>query len=90
MIADFDACEKMIKGFIHKMSGGKKGLFAPKLKIVVGISKGGALLCGIAKRFSDRMNMTFHIAEDPLKAVARGTCKAIEDTEKYKYKFLMR
>lgn len=28
--------------------------------------------------------------DDPLKAVARGTCKAIEDTEKYKYKFLMR
>ena len=25
-----------------------------------------------------------------LKAVARGTCKAIEDTERYKYKFLMR
>jgi rod shape-determining protein MreB len=22
VIADFDACEKMIKGFIHKMSGG--------------------------------------------------------------------
>ena len=30
------------------------------------------------------------ISEDPLKAVARGTCKAIEDTDKYKYKFLMR
>lgn len=28
--------------------------------------------------------------DEPLKAVARGTCIAIEDTEKYKYKFLMR
>jgi actin-like ATPase involved in cell morphogenesis len=36
------------------------------------------------------MNLTFHIADDPLKAVARGTCIAIEDTEKYRYKFLMR
>jgi hypothetical protein len=36
------------------------------------------------------MNMTFHVPEDPLKAVARGTCKTIEETEKYKYKFLMR
>lgn len=54
------------------------------------LAGGGALLRGIAKRFSDRMNLTFHIADDPLKAVARGTCIAIEDTEKYRYKFLMR
>ena len=52
------------------------------------LAGGGALLRGIAKRFSDKMNLTFHVAEDPLKAVARGTCKAIEDTNKYK--FLMR
>jgi rod shape-determining protein MreB len=31
------------------------------------------------------MNLTFHVAEDPLKAVARGTCIAIEDTDKYKF-----
>ena len=49
------------------------------------LAGGGALLRGIAKRFSDRMNLTFHVAEDPLKAVARGTCIAIEDTDKYKF-----
>ena len=49
------------------------------------LAGGGALLRGIAKRFSDRMNLQFHIAEDPLKAVARGTCIAIEDTDKYKF-----
>lgn len=47
------------------------------------LSGGGALLRGIAKMFSDKMNLTFHVAENPLKAVARGTCKAIEDTNKY-------
>ena len=52
------------------------------------LAGGGALLRGISKRFSDRMNLKFHIAEDPLKAVARGTCISIEDTDKYK--FLMR
>ena len=64
-------------------------VLAPMGNMIVDIG-GGTLLRGIAKRFSDRMNMTFHVAEDPLKAVARGTCKAIEDTEKCKYKFLMR
>ena len=54
----------------------------------ISLAGGGALLRGIAKRFSDRMNLTFHVAEDPLKAVARGTCTAIVDTDKYK--FLMR
>ena len=49
------------------------------------LAGGGALLRGIAKRFSDKMNLQFHIAEDPLKAVARGTCIAIEDTDKYKF-----
>jgi rod shape-determining protein MreB len=54
----------------------------------ISLAGGGALLRGIAKRFSDRMNLTFHVAEDPLKAVVRGTCTAIVDTDKYK--FLMR
>lgn len=49
------------------------------------LAGGGALLRGISKRFSDRMNLRFHIAEDPLKAVARGTCIAIADTHKYKF-----
>lgn len=54
----------------------------------ISLAGGGALLRGIDRRFSDKMYLKFHIAEDPLKAVARGTCIAIEDTETYK--FLMR
>ena len=54
----------------------------------ISLAGGGALLRGIDRRFSDKMNLKFHIAEDPLKAVARGTCIAIEVTETYK--FLMR
>ena len=49
------------------------------------LAGGGALLRGISKRFIDRMNLRFHKAEDPLKAVARGTCIAIADTQKYKF-----
>ncbi len=52
------------------------------------ISGGGALLRGLAKRFYDKINIPFYVADDPLKAVARGTCLALKDTAHYP--FLMR
>ena len=79
-----------IENRIMKVLEGVKSESYDLMRNGIWLARGGALLRGIAKRFSDRMNMTFHIADAPLKAVARGTCKAIEDTEKYKYKFLMR
>ena len=52
------------------------------------LSGGGALLRGLDTRFSAKMNIPFHVAEDPLRAVARGTCIALKNTENYS--FLMR
>lgn len=52
------------------------------------LSGGGALLHGLAKRFSEKVNIPFHVAEDPLHAVARGTCLALKNTNNYS--FLMR
>lgn len=52
------------------------------------LAGGGALLRGIAQRFSEKTNIQFHVADDPLKAVARGTCDALKHT--YEYKFLMK
>ncbi|MCQ2185397.1 MAG: rod shape-determining protein [Bacteroidales bacterium] len=52
------------------------------------LSGGGALLRGIAKRFSEKINIPFHIADDPLRAVARGTCIALKGADHYP--FLMR
>ncbi|MBO6160139.1 MAG: rod shape-determining protein, partial [Bacteroidales bacterium] len=49
---------------------------------------GGALLRGLAKRFTEKVNIQFHVAEDPLRAVARGTCIALKKTSNYS--FLMR
>lgn len=40
VIADFNAAEMMIKGFIKQVNSKKKTLFAPTLKIVVGIPSG--------------------------------------------------
>lgn len=52
------------------------------------LSGGGALLRGLAKRFQDKVNIAFHVTEDPLHAVARGTCDALKHTDRYS--FLMR
>jgi rod shape-determining protein MreB len=49
------------------------------------LAGGGSLLRGIAKRFSEKVNIPFHVAEDPLKAVARGTCLALKGTDVYPF-----
>lgn len=52
------------------------------------LSGGGSLLRGIAKRFTEKINIPFHVADDPLRAVARGTCLALKGVDSYP--FLMR
>ena len=52
------------------------------------LAGGGALLRGLAQRFTEKVNIEFRVAEDPLKAVARGTCLALKGTDHYP--FLMR
>lgn len=49
------------------------------------LAGGGALLRGLARRFSEKVNIKFQVAEDPLKAVARGTCIALKGTEIYPF-----
>lgn len=60
-------------------------LYSNIVKNGIWLAGGGSLLRGIAKRFSDRMNIPFYVAEDPLKAVARGTCLALKGTDKYPF-----
>ncbi|MBR6038440.1 MAG: rod shape-determining protein [Candidatus Methanomethylophilaceae archaeon] len=51
----------------------------------VWLAGGGSLLRGIAKRFAAKVNIDFHVAEDPLKAVARGTCLALKGSDRYPF-----
>lgn len=46
---------------------------------------GGALLRGLDKRLVDKIGIPFHIAEDPLLAVARGTGVALKNINKFKF-----
>ena len=49
------------------------------------LAGGGALLRGLDKRLTDKINIPFHIAEDPLHAVARGTGIALKNVDKFKF-----
>jgi len=49
------------------------------------LAGGGALLKGLDKRLHDKINIPFHIAEDPLHAVAKGTGIALKNINKFKF-----
>lgn len=48
------------------------------------LTGGGALLRGLDKRLGLKTKLPIHIAEDPLKAVVRGTGEALKHLESYK------
>jgi rod shape-determining protein MreB len=52
------------------------------------LSGGGALLRGLDKRLSDKINIPFHVAEEPLLCVAKGTGVALRNVDRFS--FLMR
>ena len=49
------------------------------------LSGGGALLRGLDKRLTDKINIPFHIAEDPLHAVAKGTGVALKNVDRFSF-----
>jgi rod shape-determining protein MreB len=49
------------------------------------LAGGGALLRGLDKRLGDKLNIKFHIAENPQHAVAQGTNIALKNTDNYSF-----
>ena len=49
------------------------------------LTGGGALMRGLDKRLADKMKIAFHVAEDPLHAVARGTGVALKNIDKFNF-----
>jgi rod shape-determining protein MreB len=43
------------------------------------------MLRGLDKRLTDKIGITFHIAEDPLHAVAKGTGVALKNIDKFNF-----
>lgn len=60
-------------------------LYADIVKNGIYLTGGGALLRGLAKRFSDKMRIEFKIADDPLRAVAKGTGVALKNINRFSF-----
>ena len=79
---------KIETSILHVLENTPPELYADIVENGIFLSGGGALLRGLARRFQDKVNIQFHVADDPLHAVARGTCDALKHTDRYT--FLMR
>jgi rod shape-determining protein MreB and related proteins len=60
-------------------------LYADIVSKGIYLAGGGALLRGLDKRLTDKINIKFKIADDPLRAVARGTGIALKNVDKFSF-----
>jgi rod shape-determining protein MreB len=63
-------------------------LYADIVKNGIYLTGGGALLRGLDKRLTDKINIPFVVAEDPLHCVAKGAGIALKNVNRFT--FLMR
>ena len=63
-------------------------LYADILKNGIYLSGGGSMLRGISKRLADKIGIEFHVADEPLLSVAKGTGVALKNVDRFS--FLMR
>ncbi|MDR3129409.1 MAG: rod shape-determining protein [Tannerellaceae bacterium] len=60
-------------------------LYADIVRNGIYLAGGGALMRGLDKRLTDKIGIQFHVADDPLHAVARGTGIALKNIEKFNF-----
>jgi rod shape-determining protein MreB and related proteins len=60
-------------------------LYADIVSKGIYLAGGGALLRGLDKRLTDKINILFRVAEDPLHAVARGTGIALKNVDRFSF-----
>ncbi|MDR0431339.1 MAG: rod shape-determining protein [Tannerellaceae bacterium] len=60
-------------------------LYADIVRNGIYLAGGGALMRGLDKRLTEKINIQFHVAEDPLHAVAKGTGIALKNIEKFNF-----
>ena len=60
-------------------------LYSDIVKNGIYLAGGGALLKGLDRRLNEKTGIPFHIAEDPLRAVARGTGIALKNISRFSF-----
>jgi rod shape-determining protein MreB len=58
-------------------------LYADIVKRGIHLVGGSSLIRGFDKRFTDKVNIPFHVAEDPLQTIVRGTGIALKNVDKF-------
>lgn len=76
---------KMDSAILSALEQTPPELYADIVRNGIYITGGGALLRGLSKRFTDRIGIQFHVPEDPLHAVAKGTGIALNNIEKFNF-----
>ena len=66
---------------LHVLEQTPPELYSDIVENGIFLSGGGALLRGLDIRLTEKVKIPFHVAEDPLHAVARGTCIALKNAE---------
>lgn len=79
---------KIERAILNALENTPPELYADIVHNGIYLAGGGALLRGLAKRLTDKINIQFHIAEDPLHSVAKGTGIALKNVDRFS--FLMR
>lgn len=79
---------KMETAILNALEQTPPELYADIVNKGIYLAGGGALLRGLDKRLSNKLGIPFHIAENPLHAVARGTGIALKN--RHKFNFLIR
>ena len=60
-------------------------LYADIVRNGIWLAGGGALLRGLDKRLTNKIGIQFHVAEDPLLSVAKGTGVALKNIDKFSF-----
>lgn len=79
---------KIEQAVINALEKTPPELYADIVKNGIYLTGGGALLRGLDKRLTNKINIQFHVAKDPLLCVARGTGIALKNVDNFT--FLMR
>lgn len=76
---------KMEAAILDALENTQPELYSDIVENGIYLAGGGALLRGLDKRFTDRFGIKFHVAEDPLLAVARGTGVALKNIHRFSF-----
>jgi rod shape-determining protein MreB len=76
---------KIEQAVINALENTPPELYADIVENGIYLTGGGALLRGLDKRLYDKIKIPFHVAEDPLLCVAKGTGIALKNIEKYNF-----